>query len=78
MATHGQVSPDHQTRGREGEGILRDRAEMGVFDPRMGEAEEDAAQKFGLIANDANCQDLRVRYGDAPHGCRLILREIAQ
>lgn len=51
---------------------------MGVFDPRMGEAEEDAAQKFGLIANDANCQDLRVRYGDAPHGCRLILREIAQ
>lgn len=38
----------------------------------------DAAQKFGLIANDANCMDLRVRYGDAPHGCRLILREIAQ
>lgn len=36
----------------------------------------DAAQKFGLIANDANCMDLRVRYGDAPHGCRLILREI--
>lgn len=38
----------------------------------------DAAQKFGLVANDKHCEELRVRWGDAPHGCRLVLREIGE
>jgi len=38
----------------------------------------DAAQAFGMVENDKDCEDLRVRYGEAPHGCRLILREVSR
>lgn len=37
----------------------------------------DFAQRVEVIANDKHCEELRVRWGDAPHGCRLIIREIA-
>jgi Holliday junction resolvase RusA-like endonuclease len=37
----------------------------------------DAAQRYELIADDKNCERLTIEWGDAPHGCRLILRELA-
>ena len=30
-----------------------------------------------LIADDKNCERLTVEWGEAPHGCRLIIREIS-
>lgn len=36
----------------------------------------DFAQSVGLIADDKYCERLTIAYGDAPHGCKLIIREI--
>ena len=33
----------------------------------------DWAQRVELIANDKHCERLVVEYGEAPHGCRLVL-----
>lgn len=37
----------------------------------------DWAQSRELVRNDSDCIKLTVEYGDAPHGCRLILRGAA-
>lgn len=37
----------------------------------------DWAQSRGLVRNDRDCEELTIRYGEAPHGCVLILRAIA-
>lgn len=49
----------------------------GDLDNRASKAVLDFAQDVGLIANDKHCAEFHARWGDAPHGCRLILREIA-
>lgn len=37
----------------------------------------DWAQSRELIQDDANCERLVVEWGEAPHGCRLILKPLA-
>jgi crossover junction endodeoxyribonuclease RusA len=37
----------------------------------------DWAQSRELIADDKNCERLTVEWGEAPHGCRLLLREMS-
>jgi crossover junction endodeoxyribonuclease RusA len=37
----------------------------------------DWAQSRELVRNDSDCEKLTIEYGDAPHGCRLILRGAA-
>lgn len=37
----------------------------------------DWAQSRELVADDKNCERLTVEWGEAPYGCRLILRGVA-
>lgn len=37
----------------------------------------DWAQSRNLIADDKHCERLTVTWGEAPYGCRLILRGVA-
>jgi hypothetical protein len=37
----------------------------------------DWAQSRELIADDKHCERLTVTWGEAPYGCRLILRGVA-
>lgn len=37
----------------------------------------DWAQSRELVRNDSDCEKLTIEYGDAPHGCKLILRAVA-
>jgi Holliday junction resolvase RusA-like endonuclease len=52
------------------------RGRRGDLDNYGSKAVLDWAQSRELIENDKHCQRLVVEYGEAPHGCRLILRGI--
>lgn len=52
-----------------------DNLPRGDLDNRI-KAVLDWAQSRELILNDKHCERLSAEWGDAPHGCRLILRSL--
>ena len=58
------------------EAIIILKRQQGDLDNRV-KGVLDWAQSRELIADDKHCERLTVTWGDAPYGCRLILRGIA-
>src|ERR1019366_6375800 len=55
---------------------INERRRTGDLDNRI-KAALDWCQSSELIRNDSDCDELRAYWGEAPHGCKITLREVA-